>query len=171
MSGRSCQLVRRNSVHTGKLFRLFTRLPLLSRTCAHCTGGCRNRPPPPLSYAYDFIHVKCYVNRGLFSQRIYNYSAAAYFAAVYLAPPATLVFFINFVQLAQHIRDAYHIYFMEFLLWEGSRILPRCFSFSEGVKNIYHGADKSPQNQPSELPVFIAVSFPSHAPPLSLRSS
>lgn len=106
MSGRSCQLVRRNSVHTGKLFRLFTRLPLLSRTCAHCTSAAvtaSSLPPslglPLLSYAYDFIHVKCYVNRGLFSQRIYNYSAAAYFAVVYLAlPPVySCIFFINFI--------------------------------------------------------------------------
>lgn len=49
--------------------------------------------PSLLGYAYDFIHVKCYVNRGLFSQRIYNYSAAAYFAAVYLALPVFSYFY------------------------------------------------------------------------------
>lgn len=31
------------------------------------------RPPASRFYAYDFIHVKYYINRGLFSQRIYNY--------------------------------------------------------------------------------------------------
>lgn len=158
---------------------------------------CRNRLPPSLglpllSYAYDFIHVKCYVNRGLFSQRIYNYSAAAYFAVVYLAlPPVySCIFFINFINSYNTFETCIilymyiHIYiFHQVLLWKGLWLGALFYVvFRKRIKNIsgetsFRGISHRIGNEhrPSELPVFIAVSFPSHASllwscRLSLRS-